>query len=342
MARKRKNTSRQRSKTSPSRRRFSVEIPASDFYSDLKFIRVPAMPGHDSDTQLESLRDGSLGQYQVTYVLTTPGTGLLGETTTEQITEAGDSLLQFPAGFPAIAMEFSNDSEQIAVRGYPNRRRRLAKFQTTFIAGSRAEAEKFAFDLIHPTLSWLTYRYDVPLDVKACEVLEISTGVVGYMINVHGRPRQIQIGDEWVSKVPFRAVLSSYREAMSSTNVFYQVLCYYKVVEGCYRLRDNRRKSVLRTGHQWLQPDERVPVSPEDLPEFAKTQAEMFDPYRGKKFTAIRDDLRNVVRNALAHLDPYGDSLVIDKYDDVETCRKAVPILRFMSRVLVEREMMAS
>ena len=194
------------------RRKFSVQIPAGDFYGELKFVRVPIVPGSDSDAELKALRDGSHGQYQVTYVLTTPGTGLIGGTSQEKITETGDSLLEFPPGLPGIAIEFFNGAAHVEARCYPNRRRRLAKIQTSFNASSRAEAEKSASDLILPMLSWLTYRYDVPLDVKACEVLEISTNVVGYAINVHGRPRQIQVGEEWRScpvKCVNRVVLDS-------------------------------------------------------------------------------------------------------------------------------------
>jgi len=341
MTRKRRNARSKQTRPPEPRQKFSVQIPAGDFYGELKFVRVPIVPGSDSDAELETLRDGSHGQYQVTYVLTTPGTGLIGGTSPEKITETGDSLLEFPPGLPGIAIEFFNGAAHVEARCYPNRRRRLAKIQTSFAASSRAEAEKTASDLILPMLSWLTYRYDVPLDVKACEVLEISTNVVGYAINVHGRPRQIQVGEEWTSKEAFRAVLSSYREAMSSTNVFYQALCYYKVIEGCYRLRDDRRKSALDAGAQWSQPNERIPDGQDGLPEFAKSQAEVLQPYFDKKFTAIRDDLRNVVRNALAHLDPFGEALIIDKFDDADKCRKTIPVLRFMSRVLINNEIAA-
>lgn len=342
MSRKRRNTANRRSGTSASRRRFSAQIPVGDFYGELKVVPVPVVNGSETDSELEALRDGSPGQYEVTYVLTTPGTGVVGGTTTEKVTESGDSVLQFPPGLPGIAIEFWDDTRRVEARCYPNRRRRLAKVQILFSASCRGEAEKLAFDLIIPMLSWLSYRYDVPLDVKACVVVEVSTEVAGYTINVQGKPRELQVGEQWTSRKPFRAVLSSYREAMNSTNVFYQALCYYKVIEGCYKLRDTRRKSTLDSGAQWLQPNEEVPSTQDGLPDFAKRQAEALQPYFGRKFRAVQGDLRKVIRNAVAHLDPFGDSLMIDRYDDVDKCREAIPVLRLISRTLIDNEMMGA
>jgi hypothetical protein len=63
-------------------------------------------------------------------------------------------------------------------------------------------------------------------------------------------------------------------------------------------------------------------------------------PFAGFKFTRVMETLRPTIRNAVAHLDPTGEerSLVADRWEDVKTIWGAVPVLRYMARVLLEDE----
>jgi hypothetical protein len=48
--------------------------------------------------------------------------------------------------------------------------------------------------------------------------------------------------------------------------------------------------------------------------------------------------MRDLLRNAVAHLDPSGDSLMADEYKDVETCEEAIPVLRYVARQMLRHE----
>jgi hypothetical protein len=46
-----------------------------------------------------------------------------------------------------------------------------------------------------------------------------------------------------------------------------------------------------------------------------------------------------VLRNAIAHLDPEGDSVVADRFDDFARCEQAVPVLRHIARQMLANEL---
>jgi hypothetical protein len=62
-------------------------------------------------------------------------------------------------------------------------------------------------------------------------------------------------------------------------------------------------------------------------------------PYLGRKFTSIwKEDLRDRVRNAVAHLRADAPSLTADRAEDIGICREAVPLLHYMARTMLMQE----
>jgi hypothetical protein len=53
----------------------------------------------------------------------------------------------------------------------------------------------------------------------------------------------------------------------------------------------------------------------------------------------VLGNIREALRHAIAHLDPSGNPLIQDRWDDVRTIEKALPGLRWMSRQLLEAEL---
>jgi hypothetical protein len=53
----------------------------------------------------------------------------------------------------------------------------------------------------------------------------------------------------------------------------------------------------------------------------------------------VYDSMRDTIRNAVAHLVPGEELRVPDYFDDVERCRQAVPVLRYIARRLIEAEL---
>ncbi len=65
---------------------------------------------------------------------------------------------------------------------------------------------------------------------------------------------------------------------------------------------------------------------------------ESLRPHAGRKFTAVLDDIRAMVRNAIAHLDPDGTPLIQDRWDDLQEVEQARPGLRWITRQLLDAE----
>lgn len=145
--------------------------------------------------------------------------------------------------------------------------------------------------------------------------------------------------DVFLSRPEYRRILASYREALNARNPFFQFLAFYKVAEATRKLRDERQREARLRGETFTRPAERLPQNEADLNEVPETYREHFRTYLGKKFNAVLDDpFRGLMRNALAHLDPGGDSLNADLSRDVVAVEVAVPVIRYIARQMVLHE----
>jgi hypothetical protein len=198
-------------------------------------------------------------------------------------------------------------------------------------------AEDIGYSLAMPLLSWWSFRFDVAIDVTAWQVVEESTESVRWRFGVLGQERIVDTAGG-LSDPRFRPVLAAYREGMNATNSFYRVLCFYKVVEGCRKLRLARRQKSPRRV-----PDPVNERFPSDLAELALTEEERFPftPYAGWTFGRVLETLRGSVRNALAHLDPSGDSVNTDSFSDNMQCEQAAPVLKHIARAMLRNELVA-
>jgi hypothetical protein len=128
--------------------------------------------------------------------------------------------------------------------------------------------------------------------------------------------------ERFTSNETARRLLAAYREGMNSTNVFYQALSFSKVIEGLGPLLGtDRAKKALRF--------------PDDL-KAVPGSAPVFGRFLGRKFNWAVDQLRPLIRNAIAHLDPLQSVLDIDHLDDVRACEEAIPVLRYMARMFLK------
>ena len=82
-----------------------------------------------------------------------------------------------------------------------------------------------------------------------------------------------------------------------------------------------------------------MPAQLDEIPIVVDSILESFRPFLGRKFSSIVDHFRPLVRNAIAHLDPAQDVLDIDRFQDVQACERAVPILRYIARTLIRFEL---
>lgn len=319
----------------------TVAVQRPPWSMRLTFTLVPNFPPSNPKSSIPRSPRGTGGSYRVTFVLAQPGKELFhaGLSYVEAM-RRGDSLLLLPPGVRGVKVELFSDTGRVEVIFSVNSRGALATGQVRLIASNFAEAEKAASNLMLPLLSWWSYRYDIAIDLAGYEVVEENTDVMRYVFGLLGQEKTMRFSEEdsMVASTPqYRALFASYREGSNATNPFYQFLCYYRVTEGARKLRAQRRQTALAAGQKYFEPSE---VVPGDLKTHSDVQ-EFFNPYLGRKFTWVLDQFRSVVRNAVAHLDPEADSLVADKFEDVAGCEKAIPVVKYIARVMLSNELAA-
>lgn len=322
-----------------------IQIERPETNERHQFISVPEFAPDDPRSLIPRSPQGTEGFYRVMFVLGIPGKELFfDDQDLNLLRNSGTSLLLMPSGaiFSNVKIvEVSNEQKQETIEVQLARREgKVASAQIRVYASSFREAERHAFDLVMPILSRLSYEYDVALDVKFYEVLEEKTDVYKCTFGIVGKSKLLGTNLRGLSKPEFRMVFAAYREAANATNPFYQLLCFYKVIEGVKKLRASRRETLLAAGLEYREPpDERMPGSDADLDFVSPLHREFFQPYLDQKFTRVLDQFRNLLRNAVAHLDPMGDSLVIDDFEDVAQCERAVPIIKYISRMMLHNEL---
>jgi len=305
-------------------------------------VAITGRPVYSGDAPRAPQQDalGSPGTYEVTFILSTPGQDAFMEgIDITALLKAGSSLLQMPPGVVQARIAVSGGTGTGGFTLFPNDRGRVARAVISLRAATFVDAEVLAHDLVAPMLSWWSYRYDVPIDLQGWLVIEKATRATRVRVGVLGRAA-ITDNNRYASRPEHRFILSAYREGMNATNPVYQALCFYRVLEGAYRLRAKRRGAA---GATFREPTNEVMPAGADLAALDFHDQAAIAPYAGRSFAYVRDDLRTLVRNAAAHLDPTGEqeTLAADTYRDVTRCEDATSVLRYVARVVLENEFRA-
>jgi hypothetical protein len=136
-------------------------------------------------------------------------------------------------------------------------------------------------------------------------------------------------------------ILAAYREAMNSSNLFYQLLCFFKVTEGIISLRQKEIKKIrpLRKGEQGFEVDEKFPDKIEGLPIENEVTKIAFTKYLGKNFQEVRESIKDEFRHAIAHLVKFDSVIDADRYDDRINCGRAIYVIKFIARKMLENDL---
>ncbi len=254
----------------------------------------------------------------------------------------GDSLLLFPNKVETFEVRFDDRGSTIgAIMLGHNSDRRLSTATMRIQANSLVEAEEAAYNMTAGFLSYLSYTTDVAVEITGYEIVEESTGTRKAVFGMIGKMKILTIGSgiaSIVSHDSYRHLFAAYREGMNATNVFYQALSFSKVIEGCRKLRERKNAEANNSGRRPFTPSLAMPAQLDEIPIVLDSILESFRPFLGRKFSSIVDHFRPLVRNAIAHLDPAQDVLDIDRFQDVQACERAVPILRYIARTLIRFE----
>lgn len=284
---------------------------------------------------------GQPGTYLITYVLSIPGQDVYRSTLDiTKIMESGNSLLGVPPGWQGYNFYLTTDFGVIPIGFRANKNSFLSQAQIRVSGQSLLDAERLGHDLVYPLLSLLSFHHDASLDVAGYEVCEEATEVRKYVFGLAGKVKSMDLTTiPRTSKPEFRIVFSAYRDGLNATNPFYQVLSFYRVIEGVRGLRRKRKERAEGVKEQWRAPIERMPSNVDDLPPNSPWVLDLFKPYLGKKFTSVLDEFRGLFRNALAHLNPEQDVLLTDRFDDISSCEKVVPVLKYIARQMLLEEL---
>ncbi len=322
----------------------TTKLPRPESNRRMHITVAPLFPGDNPKAATNHSPKGKSGTYKIAFILARPGILDFHENLDfPGLMASGDSLLEFPSGTDFFKFDLMN--QQGVTTGFlflPNEKRRLARAEVFLKASSFEEAETGAHYVVLPYISWLSYRLDVALAINGYEVEETATGVKKWVFGAEGKPKQFTLNkiDEQISFTPeLRPIFATYREGLNSTNPFYQCLCFYKVAEAVKALRGKRRDEAKAASKDIREPSERIPNTESALLISDELSSESFKPYLGKKFTLVLDNYRDLIRNALAHLDPSQEVLVADYYDDIVSCEKAVPVMKFIAHQMVRNEL---
>jgi hypothetical protein len=289
---------------------------------------------------------GSGGSYQVDAVLGIPGISpsVFADMDWDRISDAGDSLIEAPAGATRLTQEWHlggpDGQRLIAYEFEINSFGRLATGSTHVLAEGFRDALAAASDVLESYLSTLSFHYDLPAEVVAWRVTEEETSAMHFAMKMLGKPKLLDPNMELLSSPGVRELLSTWREALNASTPMSQALGFYKIIERIHKYRGEREARTRNTGKHYLFPGEKVPTTTEGLAVDYERASSVFIPYLGKKFTRVwNEDLRERVRNAVAHLREDAPSLTADRSADIETCRETVPVLHYIARVMLKAEM---
>lgn len=279
------------------------------------------------------------------FVLATPGTTVATRNVNfDELRRVGDSLLDIGNREIRITTTAGDGTAILTACLQPNRDGRLARVVVETDANGFEGAHQVAYDYAMPLLSRYSFDYEMAIDWSHCLLTELSSGTTRCVLTLLGTTKKLDDDDlaERMSTPEERALLSSYREAIGSPNAFYAALSYAKVIEGVRRLRTRDTRAATRSGTSALVTPETVPVSPSALPPpFNDTwHRDSFRPYLGKTFDEVYDDsLRDLLRNALSHLDPVAaTTLSIDRLADYRTCEQTLAVMHYLARAMLSNQ----
>ncbi len=300
---------------------------------------VPVFDG--SETRGAPDPAGSPGTYQVLYVLAIPGQAVVYDAVDfAQITAGGDSLLAVGPNVHQLRCDIydANGNTQLVTVNV-NKEHRLRSVELTVQADSFKQAGSIGHDLVAPMLSRWSYQHDVPITTSAELIVEKATQTQRCSLRVVGAVKVFS-DTAGASDPDHRVLLSAYRDGISSTEPLWQALSLFRVAEGVQFLRQSRVAAAISTGSTPPTFGERIP---EDVTSVGQPNdvalRESLQAHAGRKFTAVLDDVRATLRNAIAHLDPDATILVQDRWEDLQKVEQFLPCLRWIARHLLDSEL---
>lgn len=331
--------------TVPATPRPIVDFPKPELNTRMEFTIVPYSSNDGSDVIVKG-PSGGTGVYQVTYFLTVPNVDVfLSKIDLGKLFQYGTSQLQLPPEEMLILeMQGEEADDHFQMHFLPNKQQLLSHVRLRVKCSSFEEVERVTHERVSTVLSYWSYLFDVGLQIGRYEIIEESTKAKRLSFGVVGRVKAFDNDQPFqITSNEYRRLFAAYREATTSGNVFYQALNFFKVIEGTLNLRKRHKRQGGFTGklEEQFFSEEVLPKDIADLPveswgeSVNDITAAAFGKYLGQTFKEIRDDLKDVTRNAIAHLADFENVLDADRSEDIAVCTRAVPVLRYLARTML-------
>lgn len=164
-----------------------------------------------------------------------------------------------------------------------------------------------ANQLISDVLDSLTIRRLTPLQIHHIDVYQVSTGEIlrSYLTVPYTARVPIDKGDFHLAQaIPelLAPCLRLFREAVSSANPAYRLLCLYRIMEGMQPIRAKINRALRKKGIGIKRMSRVVPDT--------TTTRQFFQDLIGKPFDKFRQHVYKHYRIPVAHM-------VLDKYDQI-------------------------
>jgi hypothetical protein len=146
--------------------------------------------------------------------------------------------------------------------GLPNAEGFLGKLVSIpFYARDRGHAEEIAYRVISSSLSGMSLRLDIPLDIAHREIKEMANESAQISFVSPDLAAPMAIHATAALQLEFRSFASLYREALNTNSPVYELLCLFKIVEALYARRARLAKSAKRQQIPYNSPIEVLPTT---------------------------------------------------------------------------------
>jgi len=183
-----------------------------------------------------------------------------------------------------------------------------------------------AYKYLAPLLSLLTYNSDTPIFIKKVDITEKRTQILRYIFLSEENEKPLNIEKNPQLTEEQRGLLALYREALNSiTSPFYQLFCFYRIIEGVYAIRGK----IASKGQKVTRPEEKLPIDSDFI-------------HKGKKFSEIRRIVEAEFRDALAHFSIEEKGILSrspDNLTDWYECLVILSELRYIAKQLISNEL---
>jgi hypothetical protein len=284
---------------------------------------------------------GGSGEYVAQFILGIPGKAIFSaDVDIPTFLASGTSLLAVPADTTQINVKLLDEQGEPMHELDIGVRAGVASDVTIKVrADNFTDAERIAYITVMPLFSWWSFANDVAMEVQGYLITEQLSGNVLLRVGLLGQVKALKLDQRLViSKPEFRALLAGYRDAMNATNAFYRFLCFFKAVECIYAIRKREARAAKAQGVIVAQRSQFMPTDLNVI-DVAADEKPGFIPLLGKEFMEVVEDYRDVVRDAIAHLNPRRVVLNADDISDIRKCEGAIVVFKYLAREALRAEM---